>query len=170
MQSLGKISSRLQLWLFLSSTNSGEFWELACYYGRLWIPSRNVLTASGHVWTCGHTDRLEPPQVGIEKSCLQPPERFNNRKIVMVASGARHLLRHLFLAADLALDEDGILWTWGDNINTMNKNISMMIARDLTTAGTYFMRRVTFEWFQVFLFLHFVSGVSCRAQDAMLGL
>lgn len=80
-----------------------------------------MLTASGHVWTCGHTDRLEPPQVGIEKSCLQPPERFNNRKIVMVASGARHLLRHLFLAADLALDEDGILWTWGDNINTEQK-------------------------------------------------
>jgi len=66
-----------------------------------------VLTASGRVWTCGHTDRQEPLQ--IDTNVFQPidQERFNCRKIIMVASGVRH---------KMAIDQDGMLWTWGENI------------------------------------------------------
>jgi len=67
-----------------------------------------VLTASGQVWICGQIcpGFSIPPLIDIDAFRLVDPERFNNRKIVMIACGARHMM---------ALDEDGILWTWGDN-------------------------------------------------------
>jgi len=67
-----------------------------------------VLTASGRVWTCGPTDHVQPRQIHTDKFCLIDPVRFDNRKIVMIASGSLHTM---------AVDEDGILWTWGDNFS-----------------------------------------------------
>jgi len=65
-----------------------------------------VLTSSGRVWTCGKKDRWTPPDPDTFR--LVHPERFNNRKIVMVASGSMH---------KMAVDEDRMLWTWGDNFH-----------------------------------------------------
>ena len=61
-----------------------------------------VLTASGQVWTCGQPYHKEPLQTYIDVFCLVDPQRFKNRKIVMVASGFRNRM---------AIDEDGMLWT-----------------------------------------------------------
>jgi len=66
-----------------------------------------VLTASGQVWTCGQPYLKEQLQTYIDVFCLVDPERFKNRKIVMVACGFRHRM---------AIDEDGMLWTWGANL------------------------------------------------------
>jgi len=65
-----------------------------------------VLTSGGRVWTCGKNDSFTTQAMILNEFRLVGPERFNGRKIVMVASGGMH---------KMAVDEDGILWTWGDN-------------------------------------------------------
>ena len=57
-----------------------------------------VLTSSGRVWTCGKNDRWTPPHPDTFR--LVHPNCFNNRKLVMVASGSMH---------KMAVDEDGML-------------------------------------------------------------
>jgi len=59
-----------------------------------------VLTSFGGVWTSGRNDTLMPIDSDWFRSIH--PGCFNNRKIVMVASGFRHFM---------AVDEDGMLWT-----------------------------------------------------------
>jgi len=88
-----------------------------------------VLTASGQVWICGQTDRLNPPLLHqlTDVFRLVEPERFNNRKIVMIASGARH---------KLAIDEVGILWTWGDNVYGELCHVTAIDLHDLELSGT----------------------------------
>ena len=64
-----------------------------------------VLTCAGRVYRCGQNDHIEGPEANTFR--LVPPESFNERRIVMVASGVFH---------KMAVDTDGTLWTWGDNI------------------------------------------------------
>ena len=65
-----------------------------------------VLTGEGGVWTCGRAQHVGT-HTDDDLYHHIPPQQFLGKKIVMVASGASHVL---------AIDTEGMLWAWGNNI------------------------------------------------------
>ena len=69
-----------------------------------------VLTATGHVWTCGNGNGGELGNNHVDcknvLTLLNPHTLFHDASIEMIAAGSAHAM---------ALDTTGNLWTWGSN-------------------------------------------------------
>lgn len=108
-----------------------DIWKQASLADVKDIAGQMALGADGSVYTWGSNDRGQLGNgVTDGKSCdiSQPARVALNQKAVAIAAGLRF---------DMALAEDGTVWTWGDNfygqlgdgVNGLNKSYDLMMKK-----------------------------------------